>query len=455
MAASERADPLTNEAPDAPRLTRFDWDKIAAEEAAKLEIEEREEAEAEALKRTKGADASSRDAPRSAAEAEERRKREALREAKNAWLERDAADLAAKLVVGEGERGAKPRTITSADLGESKNAVHVKGATDCVFVIDSSVRCAKLFVEDCVRCEVRVAAVVVTQHAEIWGCVDCTVDVQTQLATIQADGCVGLRVRYAEFAHFGAIVHATCDGSLIVQFQRIVTQVDLVAAQAEADAAHAALTTTKDASTKDPIESPIETNEVAQYITRRVDGKLLTERVVRGKDEFPTTAREMIEARREAAVAGCPDAAKAIEESGGDELGGRIDADTSAERAERRKDAGNEAFKEGNYPQAAVHYTQCLELKPRHHVALANRAACFLKMGEHAKALDDASSCASIAPDYVKGHFRKGLALHAMGAHGEAVVALTHAEKLDPKNAQVVEALRMAAFKARQQPRDD
>ena len=53
----------------------------------------------------------------------------------------------------------------------------------------------------------------------------------------------GLRVRYAEFAHFGAIVHATCDGSLIVQFQRIVTQVDLVAAQAEADAAHAALTT--------------------------------------------------------------------------------------------------------------------------------------------------------------------------------------------------------------------
>ena len=452
MATSERADPLTNEAPDGPRLTRFDWDKIAAEEAAKLELEEREEAEA--AKRTKGADASSRDAPRSAAEAEERRKREALREAKNAWLERDAADLAAKLVVGEGERGAKPRTITSADLGDGKNAVHVKGATDCVFVIDSSVRCAKIFVEDCVRCEVRVAAVVVTQHAEIWGCVDCSVDVETQLATIQADGCVGLRVRYAEFAHFGAIVHATCDGSLIVQFQRIVTQVDLVAAQAEADAAHAALTTTKDASTKDPIESPIETNEVAQYITRRVDGKLLTERVVRGKDEFPTTAREMIEARREAAVAGCPDAAKAIEESGGDELGGRIDADTSAERAERRKDAGNEAFKEGNYPQAAVHYTQCLELKPRHHVALANRAACFLKMGEHAKALDDASSCASIAPDYVKGHFRKGLALHAMGAHGEAVVALTHAEKLDPKNTQVVEALRMAAFKARQQPRD-
>ena len=74
-------------------------------------------------------------------------------------------------------------------------------------------------------------------------------------------GAWGLRVRYAEFAHFGAIVHATCDGSLIVQFQRIVTQVDLVAAQAEADAAHDALTT-KD-QTNDETN---ETDEVAQYI---------------------------------------------------------------------------------------------------------------------------------------------------------------------------------------------
>ena len=81
---------------------------------------------------------------------------------------------------------------------------------------------------------------------------------------------------------------------------------------------------------------PIETNEVAQYIARPASaGELLTERVVRGKDEFPTTAREMIEARREAAQGGCPDAAKAIEESGGDTAvlgGGKIDADTSERR---------------------------------------------------------------------------------------------------------------------------
>ena len=38
---------MAEDDPSAPRSTRFDWDKIATEEAAKLEREEREEAEAE------------------------------------------------------------------------------------------------------------------------------------------------------------------------------------------------------------------------------------------------------------------------------------------------------------------------------------------------------------------------------------------------------------------------
>ena len=37
-----------------------------------------------------------------------------------------------------------------------------------------------------------------------------------------------------------------------------------------------------------------------------------------------------------------------------------------------------------------------------------------------------------------------------MARYGEAVGALERAERLDPKNKQVVDALKMAAFKARQ-----
>jgi cytochrome c-type biogenesis protein CcmH/NrfG len=46
------------------------------------------------------------------------------------------------------------------------------------------------------------------------------------------------------------------------------------------------------------------------------------------------------------------------------------------------------------------------------------------------------------------------LSLHALGRYGEAVCSLEIAERLDPRNKQVVEALKMAAFKARRQPRD-
>jgi hypothetical protein len=49
-----------------------------------------------------------------------------------------------------------------------------------------------------------------------------------------------------------------------------------------------------------------------------------------------------------------------------------------------------------------VFYTQTLELAPTHHVALANRSACFLKMAEHDKALGDAEACIVASPDFVK-----------------------------------------------------
>ena len=184
-------------------------------------------------------DASARDPPRSAAEAEERRKRDALREAKDAWRAKDAADLAAKHIVGEG-LVATQVSITSADLGKDKNAVHIKGARDCVFTIDPNVRCAKLFIEDCTRCEVKVDGVIVTQSAEVWNCVDCSMAVMTQLCTIQVDGCAGQRLRFNKTEFFGAVVHATCVDKLLLQFEHIVSQLCLVEAEASANERHLA-----------------------------------------------------------------------------------------------------------------------------------------------------------------------------------------------------------------------
>lgn len=405
------------------------WEAIArTEEAAAIEDDEAMTARSDAALGLR------EDAPRSAAEANERNKREALKAAKALWKDQDAAALAKKAVV-ENESGVV-KTLTQEDLGEDKHAMHIKGARGCEYTLDARMRVAKVFVEGCEECVVRIACVVVAQHVEVWACRSVKVVLDAPVATVQVDGSAAAEVAYARGDMLGAVVHATC-ADLRVSFADGAPGADLVAAQAaaEAELRHAA---------PSPPDAG-EDEETPQYITRRVDGEVLTERVVRGKDEYPTTRREMIQERAEAAAQGNAAAAAAIAADV------PVEVDTRSGRAETRKEKGNEAFKEGNYSQAVVFYTQALDLVPEHHVALANRSACFLKLGEHERALSDAEACVAANAEFVKGHFRKGLSLHALGRFGEAVGALEKAERLDPKNKQVVEALRMAAYKARKQ----
>ena len=74
-------------------------------------------------------------------------------------------------------------------------------------------------------------------------------------------------------------------------------------------------------------------------------------------------------------------------------------------------------------------------------VLFANRAACFLKMGQHEKAEEDASASLKINPDNVKASFRKGLALHAMAQYYKALPILAESLKLQPKNKQIKQAM--------------
>jgi tetratricopeptide (TPR) repeat protein len=115
-----------------------------------------------------------------------------------------------------------------------------------------------------------------------------------------------------------------------------------------------------------------------------------------------------------------------------------------------------------------VHYTVAVDLaatadsmstqfpqpvSPLIHQCYSNRAACFLKLGQHERALADADSCIATAPDaYVKGHFRRGLALHALGRYAEALPSLGKALRLEsPKAkaslAQINEAITFAERK--------
>lgn len=146
---------------------------------------------------------------------------------------------------------------------------------------------------------------------------------------------------------------------------------------------------------------------------------------------------------------------------------------------EEQKAKGNEAFTAGEYAQAILFYTMALDqaaelpdatsvteilsngssssskleqLFPRH-IVLSNRSACFLKLGHHEKALKDGSDAASLDPTYVKGTFRKGLALHAMGRYEEAIQSLASAQKVEPKNKQIKQALQFAEVRMTQEMR--
>ena len=79
------------------------------------------------------------------------------------------------------------------------------------------------------------------------------------------------------------------------------------------------------------------------------------------------------------------------------------------------KKAGNALFGKGKYADAVAEYTAAIDLwmEPADRAVLyCNRSAARLKLpGEKQKALSDARRACELAPDYAKGHFRRGQAL--------------------------------------------
>lgn len=144
----------------------------------------------------------------------------------------------------------------------------------------------------------------------------------------------------------------------------------------------------------------------------------------------------------------------------------------------KSKEKGNEFFKDSDYAQATLHYTQSIEIlenlvtetnlllqdsnsentsqqqqqydeyKDLLCTTYSNRAACALKLGDHQQALTDADACITLDPQNVKANFRKGLALHAMGRYREACPVLGLALKKEPNNKQIKDALLFAERKA-------
>jgi tetratricopeptide (TPR) repeat protein len=70
------------------------------------------------------------------------------------------------------------------------------------------------------------------------------------------------------------------------------------------------------------------------------------------------------------------------------------------------KAKGNQAFGCENFAKAIDYYTQAIQINESNHLLYANRAACYLSLGQPMFAKVDAIKCVGIEPKYVKGHYR-------------------------------------------------
>ncbi|EER93669.1 hypothetical protein BDA96_01G143800 [Sorghum bicolor] len=108
---------------------------------------------------------------------------------------------------------------------------------------------------------------------------------------------------------------------------------------------------------------------------------------------------------------------------------------------------GDKAVGRKNYLAASKLYTQAIELDPDDATLYSNRSLCQLQIGEANKALLDANSCIKIRPEWLKGYYRKGVALMSLKEYKEACDAFLAGLKLDPTNVDM-ERMFMEAIEA-------
>ncbi|XP_016519152.1 tetratricopeptide repeat protein 28 isoform X1 [Poecilia formosa] len=108
----------------------------------------------------------------------------------------------------------------------------------------------------------------------------------------------------------------------------------------------------------------------------------------------------------------------------------------------------NQACQQGEFVLAVRLYTEALTADPQNCILYSNRSAAYLRLGQHAKALDDAIKARLINPKWPKAYFRQGVALQYLGRHADALAAFASGLAQDPKSLQLLVGMVEAAMKS-------
>lgn len=107
----------------------------------------------------------------------------------------------------------------------------------------------------------------------------------------------------------------------------------------------------------------------------------------------------------------------------------------SPEKAAEAKEAGNAAFKAGDFKGAIAHYSEAVKREPTNAAYYQNRATAKAKLMEFPSALEDCEAALKLDPGYVKALNRKGNCQFAMKDYGKALDTFRAAQALEPANA--------------------
>lgn len=376
-------------------MTDFNaWDKKA--KALSKELEEEEERE----KKENDIALGLQDGPQAPTTEKARKQREEMN-VHSTTRKNFIADQQSKEVNITHTDQAEPVVLSAADHGG--RAVRLQNCKDVSYEIPEGVTLLKLFIDKCKNVRVRLQSPMTTSFLEISHSSDLEVVAERPLASVQCDECSegAVRVIFSEPENVGMLIHQN------------------------SPALEAAVGFSEE-------PSKIGRAGQVQFVSRPEASlsSFVTEEVRRGEKEFPVNLN------------GGPSACEPEAEA-------RTADEEQRVKGEAKRAEGNEAFKANDFLQAAAFYTQAIGLCDTLHLAWANRAQCFLKTGQPEKALEDSTRCTELAPEYAKGWFRKGMALHALKRFQEAIPALLEAEKLDPKNSQIPEAVKMAQMMCR------
>jgi len=111
------------------------------------------------------------------------------------------------------------------------------------------------------------------------------------------------------------------------------------------------------------------------------------------------------------------------------------------------KERGNKFFTAGKFIDAIPEYSEAIKRDPTNAALYSNRAGCYTKVMDWARALEDCEKALQIDPKFVKVFIRKAKIQHLLKQYKKALDTYDAGLKLDPNASELLEG-RMQTMQA-------